>query len=103
VDVAFLSEYDLQRRVRSIWKMELALLAKVGAFNWTGEKHHRRTALWRAERAGQSAGPLFANIADEHELENSAPLLPMTTEERLVANFGGTGLTMGPTSWPITA
>jgi error-prone DNA polymerase len=51
---------------------------------------------WRAERAGQSVGPLFANIPDEHELEDSAPLLPMTTEERLVADFGGTGLTMGP-------
>jgi error-prone DNA polymerase len=72
------------------------LLAKVGAFNWTGEKHHRRTALWRAERAGQSVGPLFATIPDEHELEKSAPLLPMTTEERLVADFRDTGLTMGP-------
>ena len=69
---------------------------RVGAFNWTGEKHHRRTALWRAERAGQSVGPLFENIPDEHELETSTPLLPMTTEERLVADFGGTGLTMGP-------
>lgn len=72
------------------------MLAKAGAFNWTGEKHHRRTALWRAERAGQSVGPLFENIPDEHELESSTPLLPMTTEERLVADFGGTGLTMGP-------
>jgi error-prone DNA polymerase len=71
------------------------LLAKTGAFNWTGEKHHRRTALWRAERAGQNVGPLFANIPDEHELETSTPLQPMTTEERLVADFGGTGLTIG--------
>jgi error-prone DNA polymerase len=92
----FASEYDLQRRVPSIRRAELTLLAKIGAFNWTGDKHHRRTALWRAERAGQSVGPLFANIPDEHELETSAPLLPMTTEERLVADFSGTGLTMGP-------
>ena len=96
VDGPFVSEYDLQRRVPSIRRAELTLLAKIGAFNWTGEKHHRRTALWRAERAGQSVGPLFANIPDEHERETSAPLLPMTTEERLVADFGGTGLTMGP-------
>ncbi len=96
VDGPFLSEYDLQRRVPSIRRTELTLLAKVGAFNWIGEKHHRRTALWRAERAGQSVGPLFANIPDIHELETSTPLLPMTIEERLVADFGGTGLTTGP-------
>jgi len=96
VDGPFASEYDLQRRVPSIRRTELTLLAKTGAFNWTGEKHHRRTALWRAERAGQSVGPLFANTPDKHELETSAPLLPMTTEDRLVADFGCTGLTMGP-------
>jgi error-prone DNA polymerase len=53
-------------------------------------------ALWRTERAGQSLGPLFQNIPDEHELENSSPLSPMTTEERLVTDFNGTGLAMGP-------
>jgi error-prone DNA polymerase len=71
-------------------------LAKTGALNWTGEKHHRRTALWRAERAGQSVGPLFESISDEHETDTSTPLLPMTTEERLIADFNSTGLTMGP-------
>jgi error-prone DNA polymerase len=76
--------------------MELSLLAQVGAFNWTGEKHHRRTALWRAKRAGQSVGPLFKNIPDEHELVTDTPLRLMTTEERLVSDFNGTGLTMGP-------
>jgi error-prone DNA polymerase len=96
LDGPFASEYDLQRRVPSIRRTELTLLAKVGALNWTGEKHHRRTALWRAERAGQSVGPLFENIPDEFELETSTPLLTMTTEERLVADFSGTGLTMGP-------
>jgi error-prone DNA polymerase len=92
----FVSEYDLQRRVPSIRRVELAQLAKVGAFNWTGEKHHRRTALWRAERAGQNVGPLFENVPDVHEEEASAPLLAMTTEERLVSDFSGTGLTVGP-------
>jgi error-prone DNA polymerase len=96
MDGPFASEYDLQRRVPSIRKAELTLLARAGAFNWTGEKHHRRTALWRTGRAGQSVGPLFASISDEHELGNSEPLLPMTTEERLVADFGATGLTVGP-------
>ncbi|HEV2619146.1 MAG TPA: OB-fold nucleic acid binding domain-containing protein [Acidobacteriaceae bacterium] len=96
MDGPFASEYDLRRRVASIKKAELTLLAKAGAFNWTGEKHHRRTALWNAERAGQSAGPLFEHVRDEHELEVAAPLRPMTTEERLVADFDSTGVTLGP-------
>jgi error-prone DNA polymerase len=95
-DGPFASEYDLKRRVPSIRKAELSLLAKAGAFNWTGEKHHRRTALWRAEHAGQSAGPLFEKIPDEQEMETSTPLRAMTTEERLVADFESTGLTVGP-------
>ncbi len=93
---SFSSEYDLQRRVPAIRRTELTLLAKAGAFNWTGEKHHRRTALWRAERAGKSIGSLFETVPDENELEISAPLSPMTSEERLIADFSSTGLTMGP-------
>ncbi len=95
-DRPFASEYDLQRRVSEIRKAELTLLAKAGALNWTGEKHHRRTALWRAERAGQSVGPLFENAPDAYESDTSAPLAAMNTEERLVADFRGTGLTVGP-------
>ncbi|WP_353067690.1 DNA polymerase III subunit alpha [Tunturiibacter psychrotolerans] len=95
LDGPFISEYDLRRRIPSIKKPELALLAKAGAFNWTGEKHHRRTALWNAERAGQSAGPLFENIPDEYEQQATAPLRLMTTDERLVADFESTGVTLG--------
>ena len=95
-DGLFASEYDLKRRVPPIRKAELALLAKAGAFNWTGKKHDRRTALWRAERAGQSAGPLFENILDEYEINDSSPLLSMTIDERLVADFFITGFTIGP-------
>lgn len=65
-------------------------------FNRTGEKHHRRAALWHAERAGQGAGPLFENVPDEHEQTPVPPLRQMTTEERLVADFATTGLTLGP-------
>jgi error-prone DNA polymerase len=72
------------------------LLAKAGALNWTGEKHDRRTALWRAERAGQSVGPLFENIPDEFEIDTASPLLSMTLDERLVADFFATGFTIGP-------
>jgi len=95
-DGSFASEYDLQRRVPEIREAELTLLAKAGALNWTGEKHHRRTALWRAERAGQSVGPLFQNVPDAYEADIPAPLAAMSTEERLVADFEGTGLTIGP-------
>jgi error-prone DNA polymerase len=35
-DGPFASEYDLKRRVPSIRRAELILLAKAGAFNWTG-------------------------------------------------------------------
>jgi error-prone DNA polymerase len=96
LDGPFDSEYDLRRRVPAIKKSELTLLAGAGAFNWTGEKHHRRAALWHAERAGQGAGPLFENVPDQHEAETSTPLRAMTTEERLVADFKNTGLTLGP-------
>ncbi|HYK36110.1 error-prone DNA polymerase, partial [Alloacidobacterium sp.] len=92
-DGPFASEYDLQRRVPEIRKAELTLLARVGALNWTGEKHHRRTALWRAERAGQPVGPLFENVPDAYEADTSVPLAAMTTEERLVADFKLTGAT----------
>jgi error-prone DNA polymerase len=92
-DGPFTSEYDLQRRVPDIRKSELTLLAKVGALNWTGVKHHRRTALWRAERAGLAVGPLFENVLDVYEADPSAPLTAMSTEERLVTDFRLTGAT----------
>jgi error-prone DNA polymerase len=95
-DGPFASEYDLKRRVPLIRKTELTLLAKAGAFNWTGKKHDRRTALWRAERAGQSVGPLFESIPDEFEIDETSPLLSMTIDERLVADFFITGFTIGP-------
>jgi hypothetical protein len=95
----FESEYDLCRRVPSVKKAEPLLLAKAGALNWTGEKHHRRAALWHAERAGQRAGPLFENVPDKYELEPFVPLLPMTNEERLVADFDSTGLSLDLIRW----
>lgn len=95
-DGPFVSEYDLKRRVPAIRRTELTQLAKAGAFNWTGEKHDRRTALWRAERAGQSVRPLLENIPDEFEIDPSSPLLSMTIDERLVADFFLTGFTIGP-------
>jgi error-prone DNA polymerase len=54
---------------------------------------HRRDALWQVERAARFAGPLLDDIP---ESDTASPLTAMTPEERLVADFHGTGLTVGP-------
>ena len=56
-------------------------------------KLHRRDALWQVERAARFAGPLLDGIP---ETDTKSPLVQMTAEERLVADFHGTGLTVGP-------
>jgi len=56
-------------------------------------KLHRRDALWQVERAIRSSGPLLENL---HEADAPSPLQPMNHEERLIADFRGTGLTVGP-------
>jgi error-prone DNA polymerase len=54
---------------------------------------HRRDALWQVERAVRHSGPLLEQTA---EPDAPSPLQPMNQEERLVADFHGTGLTVGP-------
>jgi error-prone DNA polymerase len=54
---------------------------------------HRRDALWQVERAVRASGPL---LEQQPEPDVPSPLAPMTQEERLVADFHGTGLTVGP-------
>jgi error-prone DNA polymerase len=54
---------------------------------------HRRDALWQVERAVRGSGPLLEKVP---ELDSPSPLHPMNHEERLVADFHGTGLTVGP-------
>jgi len=54
---------------------------------------HRRDALWQVERAVRPSGPLLEQHAEPDEC---SPLAPMNHEERLVADFHGTGLTVGP-------
>ena len=55
-------------------------------------KLHRRDALWQVERAVRRSGPLLEGIS---EMDTPSPLSPMDHEERLVADFHGTGLTVG--------
>jgi len=56
-------------------------------------KFHRRDALWQVERAVRGSGPL---LEQQPEPDSPSPLQPMNHEERLVADFHGTGLTVGP-------
>ena len=90
---------------------EVATLAEVGALNSLG--HDRRSALWQIERAIRPAGELFESAYardDSGELRRDgpgepgepaepverSPLSEMNISERLVADYAGTGLTVGP-------
>jgi error-prone DNA polymerase len=84
---------DLIRRVPELPKKDLVTLSEIGALNSFGKEMHRRTALWQVERAARPAGPLLDAIPEQMEL---SPLNRMTDEERLVADFHGSGMTTGP-------
>ena len=110
---AFASIADLAGRVPELRRNDLVLLASIGALNSIGcdqrqnsltqfdsantrsrkQPLHRRDALWQVERAARYAGPLLENIPEK---DSASPLAQMTDEERLVADFQGTGLTVGP-------
>ncbi len=108
----FLSIEDLKLRVPMIQKSELTTLAEIGALNFIAGKHgvHRRDALWQIERAARRPGPLLEVAEGTEEEPKTAsmevgaapissallsPLAAMTGEERLVADFRGTGMTVG--------
>jgi error-prone DNA polymerase len=119
----FVSIDDLKLRIPAIQKSELVTLAEIGALNFiSGERGgitHRRNALWQIERASRQAGPLLESSGamekgsgelrrasddrknreasvSEASIDHSSPLSQMTPEERLVADFRGTGITVGP-------
>ncbi len=96
---AFASIQELALRVPELRKSEFALLATIGALNSLGEVAHRRDALWQVEYAGRFAGPLLNELPELNDLSAhesaSSPLRQMTIEERLVADFSGTGVTVG--------
>jgi len=105
----FASVDDLARRVPVLNRKELVTLAQIGALNSLGEVEHRRDALWQVEWAGRPVGKLLQEVRrGELQVGESAspfgnnsrgtarPLRQMTAEERLAADFAGTGLTTGP-------
>ncbi len=92
-DGPFLSVDDLARRVPALNRGDLAQLARIGALNSLGGVEHRRDAIWQMEQASRPVGPLL-RAADGPAA--ASPLRPMKTEERLVADYAGTGLTTGP-------
>jgi error-prone DNA polymerase len=82
---------DLARRIPSMHKDEMSKLAAAGALNPLNAEH-RRDALWKASRAARNAGPLLVEVPEN---EPEAPLQPMSTDERLDADYGGTGINIG--------
>ena len=93
---AFESAEDLALRVPALNRKELTLLAQIGALNKLTDIEHRRDALWQVERSGKSEGPLWRENADSlREESDGKPLRQMNIEERLVADYSGTGLTIG--------
>jgi error-prone DNA polymerase len=89
----FASVQDLARRVPELRKDELTTLAEIGALNALSSNGHRRDALWQVERAVRWSGPLLDELP---EIDRGSPLAAMTYEERLVADFRATGMTVGP-------
>jgi len=91
---AFRSADDLAKRVPLLNRGELTLLARIGALNWIEGVAHRRDALWQIEWAGKPEGPLLRQQSDWlRDDDHTLPLRQMNTEERLIADYAGTGLT----------
>jgi error-prone DNA polymerase len=92
----FSSVDDLVNRT-GIRREELQTLADIGAFASFG--YERREALWQVEKAVRPAGDLFrdaeSGIGPDPE-SRECPLPAMSAEERLVADYTGTHLTIGP-------
>lgn len=79
----FASIDDLALQVPELRKDEINRLAEIGALNGLNELD-RRGALWQA--------PLLEHLEEKNMI---SPLLPMNVEERLQADYHGTGVTVG--------
>ena len=88
----FASLDDLVTRT-GLRRDEVVTLADIGALNAFG--YDRRSALWQAERAVRPSGELFDDPSHQLPATSYCPLKPMTEAERIVADYAGTGLTVG--------
>ena len=93
----FQSIEDMTRRA-GLRRDEVTALADIGALNaFAGA---RRSALWQAARVTKTATELFEEEGGGGRVggvgEEESPLRAMTPVERLRADYGGTGLTIGP-------
>jgi error-prone DNA polymerase len=96
-DGIFQSVDEMALRVPALNRGELVALAKIGALNSLGKVEHRRDALWQVEQAGRPVGPLLRGADSTRTGDRDpTPLQKMTTDERLAADYMGTGLTTGP-------
>jgi error-prone DNA polymerase len=88
---------DLALRVPELSRRDLVSLARIGALNSIGDVEHRRDALWQVEEAARATGPLLRGAGNTKEQSRpKAPLRKMNDEERLSADYAGTGITTGP-------
>ena len=92
---AFHSVEDLSLRVPALNRSDLAQLARIGALNGLGGVVHRRDAIWQIEQVSRPVGPLL-HTSDAAQPAAQSPLRQMKTDERLIADYAGTGLTTGP-------
>ncbi len=92
---AFGSVEDLSMRVPSLNRSDLAQLARIGALNSLSGVEHRRDAIWQIEQVSRPVGPLLREQTVS-STSIASPLRTMKTEERLIADYAGTGLTTGP-------
>ena len=88
---AFRDIDDLARRVPALHADEMQRLAEIGALNGL-QAGHRRDALWQSGRATRAVGPLLAEVPEDRP---ESPLPPMLVEERVTADYRGTGVTIG--------
>ena len=84
----FTSPMDVARRA-GLDREELANLAAIGAFATLGAT--RRASLWTIAHA--EPGPLFDDVPMK---STPSPLEEMNAEERMIADYRGTGVTVGP-------
>jgi DNA polymerase III alpha subunit len=88
---------DLWARA-GLTREEVVALAETGALRGFGLA--RRAAIWEAEGAAHPPGPLWvrpeADTSPTRAPVEPSPLREMTPAERLVADYRGLGLTVGP-------